>query len=279
MKQCIPVQSLWQSLVICLAFAFSVFAEEPVKDSTVGLAGRVTIISQRDDLIAMTPEQSGKPVRIRVVNKTKADAGWKYDVEYVALKPGEYDIATLLVDASGERDTAIAANNVTVGELLNKDTPLKVSDTDPVGMSSHSWYRLLIVGLTVLWLAAGVWLWKLFPDKKRVSTKDMTEETLREYVTRALTAASAGQLTREQYAVVERMVLTYWQDRLGLQKASVDEMLAALKMHPQAGPMLWSLESLHRPGAPAQIPAANVLGTLKLTGERETPVSTFSEGL
>ena len=70
----------------------------------------------------------------------------------------------------------------------------------------------------------------------------------------------AGQLAPVERADLERSLLAYWKKRLNLLAHKPAETFAALRQHPEAGPLLGQLESwLHRPGPSANVDVAGLL--------------------
>jgi len=60
--------------------------------------------------------------------------------------------------------------------------------------------------------------------------------------------AAAGELSADQKAELERLLITHWQQRLNLSQTGANELIVRLRQHPEAGELLGALENwLHRP--------------------------------
>jgi hypothetical protein len=69
-------------------------------------------------------------------------------------------------------------------------------------------------------------------------------------------AAMAGRIGVAQKAELERLLIGYWRRRLGLERAEPSRVMAVLREHDEAGPLLRRLEDwLHRPPGEAAGPA------------------------
>jgi hypothetical protein len=69
-------------------------------------------------------------------------------------------------------------------------------------------------------------------------------------------AAMAGSLGDRQKAELERLLIGYWRKRLGLERAEPSRIMAVLREHDEAGPLLRRLEDwLHRPPGESSGPA------------------------
>src|SRR6185369_15431241 len=117
-------------------------------------------------------------------------------------------------------------------------------------------------------LAIALWILALFVVF-RFGRKPKTDTNLKP-VARPLTfaerlrplleRAAAGKLTADEKAMLERMLITHWQHRLGLAKMSGDEIIAQLRQHAEAGALLRALEDwLHRPPGSVAVSVESVL--------------------
>ncbi len=89
-------------------------------------------------------------------------------------------------------------------------------------------------------------------------------------------AAMAGTLGEGQKAELERLLIGYWRRRLGLERAEPARVMAVLRQHEEAGPLLGRLEDwLHRPPGEAAGPV-NVAALLE--PYRSIPAEEPAEG-
>ena len=63
-------------------------------------------------------------------------------------------------------------------------------------------------------------------------------------------AAAVGQLSTAEQATLERLLMGFWREKLGLPEMRMAEALARLKAHGEAGAILRAVERwLHQPGS------------------------------
>ena len=105
----------------------------------------------------------------------------------------------------------------------------------------------------------------LFPSRARAATDDgdapvSAPPTLAERLRPLVELASAGKLTADEKAQLERMLLGHWRERLGLESLEPRRGHARLRAHPEAGVLLRALEDwLHRPPGSVKVDIDAVL--------------------
>jgi hypothetical protein len=100
-------------------------------------------------------------------------------------------------------------------------------------------------------------------------------DRLRPLVARAMT----GTLSPGQQAELERTLLAFWRQRLGLENEKAPEALAKLRRHPEAGVLLNQLELwLHRPGTAQQLDLGKPLWPYQLAPAKDPGDAPGTEG-
>src|SRR5262249_28731459 len=121
---------------------------------------------------------------------------------------------------------------------------------EPKRASWFAGYRLALIVGAALW-GVGLLLILLWGRRRRRAARQeaagpaTVADRLRPLVIRAMT----GMLSAEQRAELERTLIAFWRQRLGLDSEKPSEALASMRQHPEAGALLNQLELwLHRPG-------------------------------
>ncbi len=236
-------------------------AQEPAKstkkESSIGLPVRI------DEIVLPGTELEAKPIddpksklMLRVVSSFPHGTARRYNLEYYGLEPGTYDLRDYLrrKDASSIADLpAIPVTIVSVlpaGQIL----PSKLEAVSPPWLGG---YRILLLIGAVFWVVVLLAILLVGRRRKVVQTAVQEHElTFAERLQPLVESAVAGHLTLEQQAKLERLLLGYWSERLGLRDVDPAEAIYRLRAHPHAGELLRQVEAwLHQPG-----------------GERETDV-------
>lgn len=256
-----------------LAFALigsclsNVFAAEPAQETLVGRSVRF------EQVVIDGPKLKAKPITqatslvLRIERVYPHGSVFRYDIEAYALEPGDYDLHDYLEPVEGTETNATQPPQddqltLRVGSSLGDEyaTPNTLQSGRTPWLGGYRW-MLILAGLAWLLGLVGLlrWGYKKRADDKiaNVATEATTADRLRPLID----AAVAGNLDADQRAILERLLLTHWRERLDLTDADPAEGLATLREHPEAGELLRNLEDwLHRPDPPKQV---NVEGLLR----------------
>jgi hypothetical protein len=120
-----------------------------------------------------------------------------------------------------------------------------------------------MIVVSVLWLLLLVPL--ILTGRKRrveqIAATTVRPPTLADRLRPLLERAARGQLSSDEKASIERLLLGHWQHQLSLADTDPSDAIVALRKHPQAGQLLRCLEDwLHR--RPESKPADIDIGTL-----------------
>ncbi|MBI1851788.1 MAG: hypothetical protein HYR85_15725 [Planctomycetes bacterium] len=219
-------------------------------ESAVGMAGRIEqIVLPGAELVPVAADAKSKVV-LRVLAVYPHGSAFRYDLEFVGLEPGSYDLREFLVRKNG---SPIAAGDlppipVTIHSVLPPGQvlphPLERGDAPHVGG-----YKTLGIAAGVVWAAGLVAI--LFYRRQRSAeaiARSTKPATLADRLKPLVEQAIAGTLPAPQCASLELSLVTLWRRRLGLEDRDPAEALTILRAHAEAGPLLTGLETwLHRP--------------------------------
>lgn len=236
-------------------------ASSPAEAPTVGLPARI------DGLVLPGPELEAKPlterttpVVVRIVNVWPHGDAFRYDVEYYGLAPGRYDLRDYLRRKDGSSLIAVPAIPVEIRGVLSAGqvTPhdLEAGPGPRVGG-----YRVAATIGGLLWVVGLLAI--VFVGRRRARAQAEARrgpETLAEHLKPLVEGAVAGRLSPDGLAELERTLLIYWERRLDLRGQRPVDMIARLRQHPEAGPLLRGLEDwLHRPQVGTLVDVATLL--------------------
>jgi len=215
---------------------------------TVGVEGRREVILPEAGLKAAAPDRAA-PITLRIAAATAKDDGMWYDLRFIGLVPGRYDLGKYLSRADGSPAEDLPALEVEVQGLLPPGQGAMLLDVPDSTVRMRGGYRWMMAGVVVAWVLAAV---PLFRRKRRAPpvapAAASVALTLPERVRPLVEQAAAGTLRVEDKAELERMVLAHWCEELGIGDLPRAEALARFRDHPQAGALLRALEAwLHRP--------------------------------
>ncbi len=232
------------------------------QDTTVGRAARI------ENLILPTPKLDLKPITdpdepfvLRIIQVAPHGGSFRYDLEYYALEPGEYNVMDYLQGIDGTSTAELPAKMVTVGEYLPRDRHVTPHAPEAGGVPFLGGYRLLMVAAAIAWFLVAVAIVmvgrKKDPKRKVV---EVAPRTLADRLRPAIEAAMAGKLDERELAELERVMVAFWRERLGLDNMPAAEALRQMKAHPQGGELLRQLEAwLHQPGQREQVDVPTLL--------------------
>ena len=127
----------------------------------------------------------------------------------------------------------------------------------PVGLRGG--YLAFLVALGIAWIGMLVVL-VLTRRRKPAPPAAVVRRSLADQLKEYVEKAARGSLTRDEQAELERLLLSYWRKREGLEGMDVAEALAELRRRETAGAILRALEEwLHRPGPPHEVDVAALI--------------------
>jgi hypothetical protein len=246
-----------KALAILLALTLATFgAEIP----TVGIEGQLTVLLPGPELKAKAPDRAA-PLNVRIASTRPHGSQVQYDLRYIGLVPGRYDLRPYLVRMDGAAVGELPELKIEIAGILPPQHQGQLSpraDSPRLALGGYRWW---------IGAAAGVWALLTVPlffarrrRPQKVEAAPVVQPTLAERMRPLVELATKGQLTGDQQAQLERMLLGHWRERLGLDSLSLSEATARLRAHPEAGALLRALEDwLHRPAGAANVDLDAVL--------------------
>lgn len=219
----------------------------------VGTAGRRLDEFLPGPELVVAPLRTGKdPLDLRILAVyPHGTAGFRYDLEYIGYVPGRLNLSAWLVPKDGARPVALPPVEVEISSALAPGKPgsLEGAAFRPAGIGSG--YAIVFPLFVLVWLAAGIalllgWFKSRRPKPLSVAAPPLSPaEQLRPWILRA----QNGGLDASGKAELERRIMGFWRNRLGL-TASPAEALRQIREDEEAGRLLRLVEDwLHNPAA------------------------------
>ena len=247
--------------LLILAIPWVAVRADDQRHSTVGMPARIDQLILPGSELEVKPLDDRKlPVVLRIAAVFPHGSAYRYDLVYYGLDPGTFDLKDYLRRKDGSSTSDLPALTVEIQTLL---PPGQVRPHD-LETASGRWlggYSLLLVVGGIVWLL-GLPVILLVGRKRRTAATATSKQpvTMAERLRPYVEAAQTGSLSTAERAELERLLLTYWRRRLRLEDAKPQEAFAALRQHPDAGPLLQQLEDwLHRPQPAREVDVAALL--------------------
>jgi hypothetical protein len=223
------------------------------------MEGRVEVILPGTALEAKPFEHKARLIVRMAETRPRGNSIW-YDVRYIGLVPGNYDLRGYVHRLDGSTTNNLPPIPVSVAPLLPEShNGLLVEETaSPLGRLGG--YTTLMIVAAVVW--ALLFLPLIWRHRKKLAPAVVAppKPTLAERLRPLVEQAAAGTLSGDGQAQLERMLLSYWRDRLNLGALDMAEAIGKLREHAEAGELLRALEGwLHRPPGSATVDVAAVL--------------------
>ena len=199
------------------------------------------------------PYRRGASVNVRIAGEVQDGAVRVYDIRYVVNLPGEFDLTAYLTSADGTDISDLPSFKVRGLTSLTKDIETRIQEIEDVGVDVWHWYHETLAALGVLWI---VWLLGLIfigrPKRPATGPPPPPEPTIAQRIERYLQALARGELTVEEKAEFEVLLLKQWRGRLGLQRHRMAAACRGIHHSDALGPVYANLTAwLHDPHASA----------------------------
>jgi hypothetical protein len=243
-----------------LAFLLAIGVIQAQPTPTVGLQARIEgLVLPGSELIAKPLEDQRSPIVLRIERASRHGTAFRYDLVYHGLEPGSFDLRNWLQRKDNSSMDGVPPIPVEIrAAYAGPMRPVNESTPGSVGLRGR--YKTFMIALGVAWV---VMLVVLILTRKRKALPGVVvaprtlADRLRTYVEKA---ARSG-LTRDEQAELERLLLSFWRKREGLEGMEVSDALAELRRRETPGALLRALEEwLHRPGPPREMDVAALLG-------------------
>jgi hypothetical protein len=222
------------TLIVIVFVAIAAYRWAGGPEVTIGVEGTRIVEIPGPQLVAV-PFTPGDALAVRIAATQQIAGGFLYDLRYMAFGPGQHDIGQSLKRPDGTSPEARSDLKVSVAALIpdNYSGELYASKTSPINLRSG--YTLMMS------LAWGLWGAMLLPlawyghKKRRRAMPPPPPPSIAERLRLLLKQAAYENLTVEQQADLEQLLLAFWSKRLKLSEERLSDAVEQLRRHPQAG--------------------------------------------
>jgi hypothetical protein len=249
-------------------------------EPTVGIESAVEVLLPGTMLQAKTPERNA-PVNVRIASTRPHGTLISYDLRYVGLVPGQYDLRPYLFRQDGSSADDLPPIMVAVRGLLPPDHLGELPEPPTSPFAFLGGYRIAMGVLAVGWVLAAVPL-IMMRRRRGAQLEPAAVEappTLIDRLRPLVQKAGAGTLDTAEKAKLESLLLAHWRERLELEDLSAAEALAVLRQNPEAGALLRTLEDwLHRRPGTAQVDVESALAPYAVAANESPQPVTANTG-
>jgi hypothetical protein len=208
---------------------------------TIGVEGQRTIEIAGPKMVA-APFTPGDALSVRIANLEPIKDGYRYDIRYMAFGPGEHNIGESLVGPGGNPPPPQPQFVVSVAALIPEKYSGELFATRNSTIDLHTNYTLLMTLAWSSWAALLIPLIWYGRDWSRRTGAAPPEPSVTERLRSLLQQAAKSDLTPQQQADLEQLLLAFWSQRLKLSQQRLTSTIEQLRRHPQAGPQWNSVE-------------------------------------
>ena len=239
--------------LVLLTLSTSALRAEEQGQTTVGVPRRIEGIVLPGPRLEVRPSPRQKTeLVVRILQDYRHGTEWRYDLEYFGQQAGTFDLVSFLQPRDGAEPVSLPAVPVVIGSSLPPGQ-IEPNPLEPASLPQFGGYRRMISLAVVGWVLGllGIVAWMV---RHRLRTFGQSDEQIGEshsVVERLrplLEHALDGPISNRQQAELERLILSFWRQRLDLEGVSAIEAMHALRSDEEAGQLLVKLEHwLHRP--------------------------------
>jgi hypothetical protein len=238
--------------VVCALLLLAPLAAQALdqRTSPVGMRARVEQVVLPGTELVPAPTTLQAPVVVRVLGTWPHGQHVRYDLEWVALEAGRHDLAKYLVRKDGSPTAELPELVVEATSTLPKGVhePGDIAPQAPVRLDG---YRTMQIVAAVAW---GIGLLAILFVGRRYRRKPPpppAKPTLADRLRPLVDAVARGAADTGAKAELERLLVAFWRERLGLHDRTAADAIVAIKAHADAGALLRAVEAwLHRPEPP-----------------------------
>lgn len=241
------------TVLVTLLLASAGAAQETEARTTIGIEGRVVIEHSGPPLQAKEARDDAL-LLLRIGEVEELDGGdRRVELLFLARRAGAYDLRDSL-QFGPERPVGDALDPipVLVDSLLPQDHQGDLESIPDLEGPGAGGFTTIFRAVLLLWLLpAAAWLFWKWKNRPRPEPEVVAHvPTLAERLQPLVDAARRGELDLAGQAQLERMLLGYWREQLGLGAQPQAEAVRRMRADAEAGELLRTVEAwLHRPEA------------------------------
>ena len=232
-----------------------------VPERSIGTEG-VFYLRTSGPAIEVKPFEQGGPLLILIANVARDQDVSIYEIRYMGFVAGDYDLRDYLRHLDGTDISSLSPAKVSIVSVLPQDHSGELGGIERVPLPFAWPYRILLAGAVMLWLVPLV-LWM----KKRLSRPEPVvrsvhspDQSLADQLKPLVETVLEGRSSPREQAALERLLLSFWREKLNLAECDSQQSLARMRAHAEAGALLRELDAwLHLPPGRREIDVSALL--------------------
>jgi len=227
--------------LIILIFIFSFLGLGAQDKNNVGLVKRVKKTFPGERLIAAKVDDKSDAM-VRIISTKKSANGFTYDLEFIGLEPGKYNLIKYLRTASKNEPVNLPEHMIDIETSLPKEFSGELLDFQKSASTLTPWYKKLNYLLFVVWLLL-LPIIILYGRKRKKVVEEVVvkEKTINEKIIELLSSLE-GKSSKELWQKIEGLIFQHWCKKKSLQDLPMHEAISKLKADSEAGPFILKLE-------------------------------------
>jgi len=209
--------------------------------NNVGLVKRLNISLPGELLVAAKVDDKSDAM-VRIISYKKSEKGFDYELEFIGLEPGTYNLIKYLRTASKNEEVNLKEYKIEIDTSLDKSFNGELLDFQKTVPTLTPWYKKLNYALIALWVFLLPVIILYGRKRKKVEeVKVVLEKSLSEKICELL-ASLEGNSTKEVWQRIEGLIFQHWCQKKQLEGMAMHEAISKLKADDEAGPFILKLE-------------------------------------
>lgn len=229
------------------------------RTAAIGMRSHIEELVLPGTELVAKPESLNPPIVLRVLTTRPHGDRFRYDLEWVAYEAGTHDLRRYLARKDGSTVDDLPAIEVAATSVLGKGMvePNALEPKQPASLGGYSNFLWL---LGILWVVGLFAILFLGRRRKQHAAPPAAKPTLADRLRPLVEQVASGKADDAHKAELERLLVSFWRERLDLREVKAAAALTTIKQHPEAGALLRQVEAwLHMPVPPATFDAAALL--------------------
>lgn len=230
------------SVAILYCLSLDIARAESVAKAERGITGTFAFQYEGPSLRAKSLRDADTPLIVRI---QRNESPSQYSVRFIGNVPGQFDLRDWLEHTDGSPLQSAQPMVVTIVSTLPNDPRSDLFEVDGFQPGFRGGYRLALVLIGMAWLGVPIVVIasRILTRPKAIQTKSVvTELSLADQLRPLVETAAQGQLSTNDKARLELLLLRYWRQEANLPYADMAVAITKLRTHSQAGPILAAVE-------------------------------------
>ena len=202
------------------------------------------VVIPGSELEVLPLKDDDAPIILKIDQVWPHGSDFRYDFTFYGLDEGTFDLKDYLRRKDGSAMQLVQPLSVQIESVLPEGS-FEPSPVQHTPLPEPGGYRNTMAALGIIWaIGLGALAWSIGKRKKTATTssKESSGPSLAEKLEPLVKQAATGTLSKEQQAQLERLLLSYWNQRLVMKPTRPADRIRQLREHDEAGPLIMAVE-------------------------------------